>query len=177
VSDAASALTPFEVFLSLEQQSAVKHEWVAGELFVMAGGTSRHNRTAVRLAGMLDRAAEVCRVYVADMLVATTEVAYYPDVMVACGPLTNELYETAPCTIIEVSSPSSSVYDRREKRIAYQAMASLAHYVIVEPDQERVVHYRRSAQGPWEIQILGYDDRLTLTCPQITIDLSVLANL
>jgi Uma2 family endonuclease len=168
---------PFERYLAFEQQSAIKHEWAAGELYVVAGGISRHNRTAVRLASVLDPAAGACRVYVADMLVATADVAYYPDVMVACGPLDNELFETTPGTIIEVSSPSTALSDRREKRIAYQGIASLAHYVIVEPEQERVVHYRRSAEGAWEIQILAYDDHLTLTCPVITIDLSILLNL
>jgi Uma2 family endonuclease len=163
-------------YLTLERDTTIRHEWVAGELFAMAGGSGRHNQIAVALAATLLPAARQgrCRVYVADMKVLTAGAAYYPDVMVACGDQADDYYETSACTIVEVSSPSTGERDRREKRIAYQTLPSLRHYLIVDPTDLRVVHYLRTGDDEWGVQILGPDDRLALTCPEITLDIGAL---
>ena len=43
----------------------------------------------------------------------------------------------------EVLSPSTEVYDRREKFAHYRQLPSLQEYVLVAQDQVRVEHYRR----------------------------------
>ena len=40
-------------------------------------------------------------------------------------------------------SPSTEVYDRREKFAHYRQLASLQEYVLVSQDKVRVEHYRR----------------------------------
>ena len=40
--------TSFEEFLEFERSSPVRHEFIDGNLFVMAGGTDRHNQLAIR---------------------------------------------------------------------------------------------------------------------------------
>jgi Uma2 family endonuclease len=41
--------TSFEEFLEFERSSPVRHEFIDGHLFVMAGGTDRHNQLAIRV--------------------------------------------------------------------------------------------------------------------------------
>jgi Uma2 family endonuclease len=159
-------------YLSLERDGNIRHEWIGGELVAMAGGTGRHNRVALRLASALDRAADGCRVYVADMKVVTANAAYYPDVMVVCAAQADDYYETEPCLIVEVFSPTTAERDRREKRMAYQAMASMQHYVMVDPVDLRVTHYRREPNGEWATQIVGQDGHLRLSRPDVTLDLA-----
>jgi hypothetical protein len=46
------------------------------------------------------------------------------------------------------------VYDCRKKRIEYRPIGSLTHSVIVKPEQDRVVHDRRSPEGARELRDL-----------------------
>ena len=78
-----------EEYLKLEEQSALRHEYVGGTIYAHAGGTSRHNAIAVNIVASLWNAARggPCRVYNSDMMLrAAEDVFYYPDVMVVCGP-------------------------------------------------------------------------------------------
>jgi Uma2 family endonuclease len=43
----------FEDYLVFEETSEVKHEFVDGQLFMMAGTTERHNRIAGRFYALL----------------------------------------------------------------------------------------------------------------------------
>lgn len=58
----------FENYLEFEQTAREKHEFVDGQLFMMAGASDRHNRLAGRLYAQL-LLAEVppCRAFIADM--------------------------------------------------------------------------------------------------------------
>ena len=70
---------------------------------------------------------------------------YYPDVMVRCGPNDDQdrYYKTDPVLIIEVLSPNTQRYDRGDKWLAYQTLASLKEYVLVAQDRQKIDIYRR----------------------------------
>lgn len=79
---------PYGEYLRLEQASATKHEWIAGEVFAMAGGSPEHARLQAALAGVL-RAALVsrpCIVFGADLRIRSreTDLATYADASVVC---------------------------------------------------------------------------------------------
>lgn len=75
-----------EEFLHFELGSEEKHEFVQGQIFLMAGGTRRHNRIAVRLGSLLENQSQNthCLVAIADTLVQAADALYYPDVMLYC---------------------------------------------------------------------------------------------
>ena len=58
-------------YLASESRAPVKREFVAGEVYAMAGATARHNRIALNVATRLDAAtrSSPCEVFMADMKV------------------------------------------------------------------------------------------------------------
>ena len=117
VSEARQLVTRSD-YLQLERDSQIRHEWVGGALHAMTGTSGVHNRVAGRLYARLLPAADRhgCRTYISDMRIMTERAGYYPDVMVTCGEQADPYYETAPCLLIEVVSPSTRDIDQREKR-------------------------------------------------------------
>ena len=149
----------FEEYLQFEEQSRIRHEYIAGEVFAMCGVTKRHNRIAGRFyhafAGHLKGGP--CDTYMSDVKVRLQvnrdTHAYYPDVMVACDRDVNEdRYVADPKLIVEVLSPSTAGIDRHEKRVAYREIAMLEEYVIVAQDTVEVGVFRRGEN--WSLTIL-----------------------
>jgi Uma2 family endonuclease len=162
-------------YLCVEEESAFKHEYVAGELYALAGATRRHNRIASNIIAHLSAAARGtgCDVLGSDMrLRAGDEAVYYPDVQVVCDPSdTDEQYTSSPCVVVEVLSPSTEAIDKREKLLAYRRLSSLQAYVIVYRDQKRVMRHWRDQNGAWwdaEVQDQG---RVIFPCPELTLTL------
>ena len=77
----------FEEYLRVEEVSPVKHEFVHGQMFMLAGASDRHNRLAFRAAMLLEAESQSqdCTVYLLDLKVRTPDGStYYPDVFVTC---------------------------------------------------------------------------------------------
>lgn len=168
------SLSPAE-YLALEEASSVKHEYVAGALYALAGTTRQHNRIAMNIGARLWEAARgtPCRVAIADVKLRLTAgddtLFYYPDVMVSCGPEPeNPLFEDAPCVVIEVTSPSTESTDRREKLLHYKGLSSLQSYLIVAQEARRVTRHDRDEQGRWwEAELT--EGTVPLPCPELTL--------
>ena len=103
----------------------------------MAGGPERHDLAVGLLYEFLAPGARLagCRPFTSNRLVRTRAGnAYYPDVMVICGPTAHRLYEADPAVLIEVFSPSTADQDRREKAVAYAESTSVALLALVDPN-------------------------------------------
>jgi len=132
----AIALTSFGDFIDGEARSERRHDLVGGRVYAMAGGTERHDLAAGLGYELLATGARTkgCLPFTANRLVRTRSGnAYYPDVMVACGPAPHRLYETDPALVVEMLSPSTADVDRREKAVAYAEADSLQLLVLVDP--------------------------------------------
>ena len=140
-------------YLEGEEISQIKHEFVAGEIYAMAGASDKHYRIAMNLATKLDshlRNSD-CEAFMAEMKLKVNEdTFYYPDVFVACDKNFESAYfRQEPVLIIEVVSPSTRQTDRREKLRAYQQIPTVREYVVVEQDKIYVEIHRRQADGRW----------------------------
>jgi Uma2 family endonuclease len=173
--NAPAPMSPLSVedYLLGEQQSSVRHEYVAGQVFAMAGAGEAHNRISLNLAFHLRAATRgtPCAVFISDMKVrvAAHDAFYYPDVLVGCDPSDDEpLYKHAPCLIAEVISPSTEVIDRREKLLAYRALASLRYYLLVSQDRRLAELYRRDPDGSWRYEVIE-DGELAFDCGGLAI--------
>lgn len=158
-------LMTLDEYLALEARSAVKHEYVAGEVFAMSGATTRHNLITLNLAAALRGAARArgCRVFASDVKLKAQNRVYYPDVMVACGTAaTVELIVDEPSLVVEVTSPSTRATDRREKLDTYRRIPSLQGYLIVAQRRRHVLVYARDAGGEWLRDEVTGDDVIAL---------------
>jgi Uma2 family endonuclease len=151
------ALSP-EEYLQLEAESAIKHEYIDGEVFAMAGASDAHVTIAGNLFALLRNhvRGSGCRVYIADMKarIETRNRFYYPDVMVTCNPQDQETptYKRFPKLVVEVLSDSTEAFDRGDKFADYQALESLEEYVLINTRHQRVECFRRNEAGLWVLQ-------------------------
>lgn len=161
-------------YLEAEKDSPVRHEYVDGQIFAMAGASDRHNRIAGNFYNRLDDhlGDGPCEPFISDMKVWVSEtVYYYPDVVVACdGPGADEYYRKQPRLIIEVSSPGTERIDRSEKLLAYRQVKSLKEYVIVSQVRVHVEVFRRGRGDRWSSRVLtDHSDELRLESVGLTL--------
>jgi Uma2 family endonuclease len=155
---------PVEEYLAGEKMSDVRHEYVAGAVYAMAGASGLHNLLALAFAARLrdHLRSSPCRTFMSDMKVRVRDAFYYPDIVVVCGTLdTGAYYQTAPTLVVEILSESTEARDRLEKRLAYQSLESLKEYVLVTQDKMQVEVYRRIEDG-WQLETYSYGDRVRL---------------
>ena len=162
-------------YLDWESRAKEKHEYVAGEIFAMAGASERHNRIAGNVFFHLRQATRghSCRAFMADMKlrIADHRSYYYPDVMLVCDDSDNHpIYKTAPCFIAEVLSPGTQRYDRGDMRLAFFRLPSLSEYILIAQDRMRVEIFRRGAADAPEV-LHAAEDVLRLESVGFTIAL------
>jgi Uma2 family endonuclease len=171
----------YEQYLAFERDAEMKHEFVDGEIYAMAGGSPRHNALALRIGTALDLGHPPgCVPFQSDQKVrvlATGRVAY-PDASLVCGPLERDPADnsghtlTNPSLLVEVLSPSTEDVDRISKRRDYQLIPSLREYVLVSQTQPRIEVYRRNDSGIWEY--LDVREGVVKLATGPTLDLSVI---
>ena len=165
----------FEAFLETTESSPERFEFVHNEMFLMAGGTARHNRLAFALAMRLEAASENadCRVYLLDMFIRTpNEHAYLPDVFVTCDESEDApRVRRKPCFIAEILSESTEAVDRGEKFLNYRLIPELKTYVLLSQDVTRAEVFTRQDDGAWRLEILEGDAVLHVPCLNANVSL------
>jgi Uma2 family endonuclease len=141
-------------FLRFENSHAERHEFVAGEVFALSGGTLRHSRiiqnvsftlTSRMRGGPCEVHSNIVKVQIED------ERIYYPDVLVLCGRVPGDaLVVHEPRVIVEVTSPSTVRADRGDKLDGYRRLTSLETYLIVDQHRRRVDRHWRDGDGSWQ---------------------------
>ena len=142
-----------EEFLSwVDQQPTGRFERIDGIVVAMAPERASHNlrkaaardalRRAVREAGL-----SACQVYTDGMTVQVENSDFEPDALLRCGSRLSADATTVadPIVLVEVLSPDSGTRDRATKLRAYFKLPSVQHYLIVWPDEQRIVRHSRSA--------------------------------
>ena len=166
-------LISVDEYLQGEAVAKSRHEFVAGQIFAMAGASERHNRICFAFAEILGPHLRKhgCRGYLNDMKLRTSNAIYYPDVMAVCDASDqDQLVKSAPCMIIEVLSESTERTDRTEKPFAYQQIS----LTMIEVDLAAAVELAE------RFKIYAYDAYL-LTCalaqrtPLLTLDHALMA--
>jgi Uma2 family endonuclease len=141
-------------YFSAERQSPSRHEYADGVIWVMGGGSPRHNYVAARVHDALTRGVGTgpCFTMTADQRISTADGLYtYADGSVFCGSMTLGADQTAanPVVLVEVLSDSTRTYDRGEKLDRYRTIPSLRHVLLVEVDAPDVEVWTRGDDGSW----------------------------
>jgi len=156
-------------YFDIEARSPILHEYIAGEIYDMADPSQAHDLIAMNLAAPIHAHTQdrPSRVYFGrrqlQFKIGKDDFVYRPDVWVACGEVRSPKgeYVDTPSLVIEVLSPSTARYDRREKVTGYREIPSVEEYVVVAQKLTQVVIHRRSER--WEPRILeSLDDVLEL---------------
>lgn len=157
-----------EEYLDLEARSDIKHEYIDGEVYAMAGSSDDHAAIVINLSALLKphlRGGR-CRHFVQDLKAQITRRSryYYPDLMVTCDDRDrlDRYVKRHYKMIIEVLSDSTEQFDRGSKFEDYRRSASLEEYVLISQDRMNVEIYRRNAADRWELQAYHRGDRVEL---------------
>ena len=148
-------------YLMLEDRATSKHEyldgviydWQAGGPSARAGGNKEHNLVSLNVYRAIWNQLQggPCKVFVADVKLAAADHSayFYPDVLVTRSDTdrASRLEVREPTLVVEVLSPSTELFDRREKFSACQRFASLESYVLVSPEQRTIEVFTRT--GGW----------------------------
>ena len=147
----------FDEYVELEEMSPIKHEYLDGAVWAMAGGSPEHAAVAANVIARLSEAlrGRRCRVFSSDLRirVGQTGLGTYPDASVICDDVELDPEDrkghTAlnPTLLVEVLSPSTEAYDRGEKLGHYKRIPSLREVVLVAHDERRLELWRRTDAG------------------------------
>ena len=160
-------LSPQE-YLDLEARSDIKHEYIDGEVYAMAGSSDDHAAIVINLSALLKSHLRGgrCRHFVQDLKAQITRRSryYYPDLMVTCDDRDklDRYVKRHYKMIIEVLSDSTERFDRGKKFEDYRRSPLLEEYVLISQNRMNVEVYRRNAAGRWELQAYHEGDRVEL---------------
>lgn len=166
-----------EDYLQGEEASALRHEYLDGLLYDMAGASDKHNQIALNAGSLLNtQLPDHCNVFVADMKVRIQlqrkVIFYYPDVVVSCAATdTATYYREQPCLLVEVLSRATARQDRGEKFWHYQQLSSLQEYLLLAQNMKEATLFRR-ATG-WQPEVYR-DGNIHLDSVELDLPLDAL---
>jgi Uma2 family endonuclease len=169
-------------YVASEASAEVRHEYLRGEVYAMAGGSLEHAALAAALAREVGVAlgGKPCRTFSSDarVRIEATDMTTYPDLSVVCGELQraagDERAILNPTVIFEVLSESTEAYDRGAKASHYRHIPSLKEYVLVSQSEQRGEVQRRNAAGAWEIHEFSPGEHARLESLAVAISLDAL---
>jgi Uma2 family endonuclease len=156
-------------YLALEEHSGVRHEFLDGEIYAMAGGSPDHAALAAALIRIVgSQLPPGCRAFTSDLRVriAATGLTTYPDVAVIRGPTLRTSEDPPavanPVFLVEITSPSTEDYDRGEKLRHYESLPSLREVLFVSHRAPQLTLHRRG-DAEWTATTAQAGDVLELS--------------
>jgi Uma2 family endonuclease len=171
-----------ENYLQGELASETRHEYVAGNVYAMSGGTLNHQRIAgnfMRMAGN-QLAGKICFPTGSDFkllvpLAGGDEAFYYPDGMIICVQVPGDaLFTDSPSVILEVLSPTTRRNDEVQKFRDYLTIPTLKTYILAETESPFLTLHRRDGASFKREILSGPDAILDLPEAGISIPLAEL---
>jgi Uma2 family endonuclease len=158
----------YQQYVALEEESSIRHEYLDGEIYAMAGGSPDHAALAAAVIGLLrPQLPTGCRAFTSDLRIriAATGLSTYPDVAVVCGrterATDDGLAVVNPIVLVEITSNSTEEYDRGEKLRQYKQLPSLREILIVSHREPRLTLHRRE-DSDWVVADAGRHDTVAL---------------
>lgn len=166
-----------EDYLQGEDASEIRHEYIAGQVYAMSGGTLNHLRVArnfMRVAGN-QLMGKSCFPVSSDFkirvpLASGDEAFYYPDAAIICVPVPgNAHFADSPSVILEVLSPSTRRIDEVQKYRDYITIPSLMTYILANSDSPFLTVHRRDGDT-FRREIIA-DPESSLDLPEVGISI------
>lgn len=162
-------------FLAWAMQQPGGWELLDGVPTAMSPERVIHGDTKYRAARAFDAAITNARVpcrFVLESVAVRIDAknTYQPDVLVYCGEAVpgDALEIPNPVVVVEVLSPGNAMTDLRDKLQGYFLVATIHHYLIVDPDKRLVIHHARGPNGMIATRIVA-DGVLTPEPPGLSL--------
>jgi len=158
-------------YLDGEKISEIKHEYIDGDVYAMAGTSENHNFISTNLIAEMVRHLKnsPCKPFMADIKVKADGCFFYPDLMVVCDENDTDIYyKENPVLIVEVLSKSTKRFDQTLKRETYKKIASLKEYVLIEQDTVDIEVCRREGDF-WVSSRYFMGDNIFLASIDLTV--------
>lgn len=173
-------LVSVEEYLSSEELSEIKHEYIDGWVHPIGGWTFDHSAISgnvaytlrTKLRGKRCEAFSEAFIFGARVKIEQGHRIhiYYPDSQVICGPVDGKAFFTEyPILVTEVLGESTRRADTVEKKDAYLTIPSLKVLLLVDSEEKSVTVYRRSEAGVFETEL---HDSGVIPLPEIGTGLS-----
>lgn len=161
--------TPQE-YLELEEKAEDRSEYIDGEIRLMPGGTTNHNKIALNFCRKFPTTAQGqdYEIYMVDvkLWIPNYRIYTYPDIMVIKG---EPIYEgtgttkiTNPLLIVEVLSNSTKNYDKTDKFKYYRSILNFQEYIMIDQYSFAVEQFAKKAAGEWIFKEYEGEDAVLL---------------
>jgi len=175
MSTVAKPLMTVVEFLDWDEGRDGRWELQDGELVAMAPERLVHTETKYEIVAALKsairRANAACHAVPDGATVRiTARTAFEPDALVYCGPRLppDSIEIPEPLIVVEVLSGGTAARDHGVKLAGYFSLMSVAHYLILDPDNRMAFHHKRGPGDLIETRILK-DGQLRLDPPGLEI--------
>jgi Uma2 family endonuclease len=158
-------------YVAVELESSIKHEFLDGEIYAMAGGSEDHSALSAQVLRALGNAIgdRPCRAHTSDLrlYVEAVGLATFPDGSVVCGGVQHheaspKATALNPMVLLEVTSDSSEDYDTGAKLEYYRSIPSLRDYIIVSHRERRIIVHSRRPEAGWTSRVAISGGRVTV---------------
>lgn len=176
--------TPSE-YLALEEKAEYKSEFWNGEIVAMSGAQIDHQQIVSNVTVLLaNKLKGRCRVFPSEMKVwiKKRNKFFYPDITLICGE--PSFYKNRrdtidnPKLIVEVLSKSTANFDRAEKFLSYQSLATLDEYMLISQETASVEQFIKREDGNWiHNATKGLDRKVFLPSVETELKLSEIYDL
>jgi len=171
-------------YIEAEKTSGVRHEFHAGQIYLLAGGPLNHGllcgNVYSELRAKLAVSGSNCKALTSEVKLEIAQNGQkgsfvYPDAMVICGDIEKSQKDknaiTNPAVIVEVLSRSTADYDRGDKFHLYRQIPTIQEYVLIEQHRAQVeVYYKKPKVDLWQItRVEGLDSTLYLQSIDVKI--------
>jgi len=165
-------------FLEWSKDQTERFELEGGRVIAMAAETAKHalmkHAATKALESGIAGAGLDCVVFPDGMTVVVDDShVRLPDAAVQCAAFDpDSIVLDQPIILVEEMSPSSANRDENHKLVEYFSIPSVAHYLLLSPDQRLVVHFKRAAEpGRIDTRILS-EGSIDLTPPGFSVSIA-----
>jgi Uma2 family endonuclease len=180
MSDMAAPLMDVEDFLAWSEGQEGRFELHEGAVVAMAPERSLHllakGNAYVALRAAISQAELACTAYPAGATVrAWSRSAFEPDALVRCGPPLPPyaIQIPDPIIVVEVLSSSTVDADFGVKLEVYFTLPSVAHYLVIDAERRKIIHFARGSSEALRTRILG-EGLLRLDPPGLEVEVESL---
>jgi len=154
----------------ISEETEFRFEWIDGAVYNMTGSSPKHSAIATRFDFLFNQQIGFrgpCRTHRDEYVRIPDRPVVVPDVVLTCDPIDwdedkhSKPYRIqSPLVVVEVLSPNTMKYDRREKFSRYKLCPTLEVHILAHQNKPLVEVSRRA--NNWEKEVFSAGQTIEL---------------